>query len=310
MPSAKYPLVAAFLVCLLAPAVSAQTVDIVPSLRAGDVFRLQVDHAREDSTRPERNAKGTTQIQVRVVSVTKEGTTLEWQPGPVSIDASAPITDPLVAAANEAVGNIVLRISLSPDGEVTGLVNQKEVLDKLQPAIDAVVRGLIERVAPEQRPAVQSAMAKVLSPQLLVASVMRDVETYFALGGASLDVGEAVEISVEQPNPFGGAALPAMLWVKGESATTDGLVVLTRTNYDKGMLAKMTKDLLSQAGAPPMRPEELAAMPSIEMVDEARFVIDRQFGIARQIDATRGASVGPQRRLDRWTFRLVQSPTR
>jgi hypothetical protein len=310
MPSAKYTLVVALLVCVLAPAVSAQTMDIVPSLREGDEFRLQIEHSREDSTRPERNATATTQIQVRVVSVTKEGTTLEWQPGTASIDKSAPITDPLVVAANEAVGNVVLRIALSPDGDVTGLVNQKDVLAKLQPAIDVVVRGLIERVAPEQRAAVQSAMAKVLSPQILIASVMRDVETYFALGGASLDVGEGVEISVEQPNPFGGTALPATLWVKGDSATADGLVVLTRTNYDKDLLTKLTKDLLSQAGAPPMRPEELAAMPSIEMVDEARFVIDRQFGIARQIDATRGATVGPQRRLDRWTFRLVQPPRR
>jgi hypothetical protein len=308
MPSATRSLVAALLFCVLAPAVSAQTVDIVPSLRAGDELRLQIVHSREDSTRPERNATVTTQIQVRVVSVTAEGTTLEWQPGTASIDTSAPITDPLVVATNEAVGNVVLRISLSPDGEVTGLVNQRDVLAKLQPAIDVVVRGLLERVAPEQRAAVQSAMARVLSPQFLTASVMRDVETYFALGGASLDVGEAVEVEVEQPSPLGGDPLPSVLWVKADSATADGLVVLTRTRYDKEALVSLTKTLISQAGAPPLSNQEL--VPAMEVVDEARFVIDRRLGIAREIQASRGATVGPQRRLERWTFRLVEPPRR
>lgn len=308
MPSAKRPLLAALLLCVLAPAVSAQTVDIVPALRAGDQFRLQVEHSREDSTRPERNVTATTQISVRVVSATKEGTTLEWQPGTATLDSAAANADPLVVAASAAAGDIVLRISLSPDGEVTGLVNSKEVVAKLQPAIDIVVRALLERVPPEERTTVQAGVMKLLSPQLLIASVMRDVETYFALGGASLDVGEAVEIDLEQPSPFGGDPLPAALWVKADSATADELVVLTRTAYDKDVIVNLTKSLISQAGAPPLTDQELAT--AMEMIDEARFVIDRRFGIAREIQASRGATVGTQRRLDRWRFRLVEPPRR
>ena len=71
----------------------------------------------------------------------------------------------LVVASSEAVADIVLRISVSPDGEVTGLLNQKEVLTKLQPAIDVVVRTLLERVPPEERAGRRT--AKALSSALL-----------------------------------------------------------------------------------------------------------------------------------------------
>jgi hypothetical protein len=307
---ARLTLATVLVVCALASAVSAQTVDVVPSLRAGDEFRLQVVRARENSAQPQQNVTFTTPIHVRVLSVTPEGSTIEWQPGTASADNAAVSNDPLVRAAAETVGNVALQISLSPDGVVKGLVNQKEVLEKLQAAVDVIVRGLNEKVPPEQRAAFQSMVAGVLSPQILIASAMRDLQTYFALGGAKLDVGKAVEVSVQQPNPFGGDPLPAVLRVTGESATADDFVILTRTSYDKDALARLTKALLSQPGAPPIPPEELAKMPAIEMVDDARFVIDRRFGIAREVNANRGVVIGPQSRRERWTFRLVEPPKR
>jgi hypothetical protein len=218
------------------------------------------------------------------------------------------MNDPLVRAATDAVGNIALHVSLSPEGEVTGLANEKDVLTKLQAGLDVIMRTLLEQVPPDQRAQVKTAIAGVLSPQVLLASAMRDVDSYFALGGASLDVGEEVEVAVAQPNPFGGDPLPGELWVKAESATAEAVVIRTRTSFDKDALIALTKSVMAQAGAPPLSPAEVP--PTLEMVDEARFVIDRRFGIAREIEANRGTTIGPQRRIERWTFRLTGTPKR
>jgi hypothetical protein len=307
---AVYPLITGLLACVLTSSASAQTIAVVPSLRAGDQFRLRVVHARENSARPQQNATMTTLVDVRVLAVAPEGTTIEWQPGAVSVDNPAASNDPLLRAANDALANLVLRISLSADGRVSGLVNEKDVVARLQSAADVIVRGLMAQVPPDQRAAAQSVISNVLSPPVLVASAMRDVEAYFALGTVNLEVGKASELSVQRPNPFGGDSLPAVLWVNGDSVTPDAFVILIRTIYDKDALAKLTKLLLSQPGAPPIPAEELAKMPSIQMVDDARFVIDRRLGLAREVEANRGVTIGPQSRLDRWTFRLVEPPAR
>ena len=63
---------ASLLVALLASASQAfaPDVSIVPKLRAGDAFQLEVIRIREHSTQPQQNSKSTNRVDVRVLSAT------------------------------------------------------------------------------------------------------------------------------------------------------------------------------------------------------------------------------------------------
>ncbi len=134
-----------------------------------------------------------------------------------------------------------------------------------------------------------------------------DSEPFFGLNGVSLASSEAVEIDIEQPNPLGGAALPARFSVRMDSVTADTASLKTVTTYDGASLVRLTESLARQAGAP-IAPEELAKLPPIEMADEGTYLFDRKVGLMREVVVSRRVTVGPNRRLDAWQIRLLSGP--
>ena len=302
--------VAALLVMAFAidagPAV-AQDVTIVPKLRAGEGFQLEVIRTRENSSRSQQNSKARTLVDVRVVSAGPDGFVIDWVPGDTMLDNPQAAPDPIVGVASQALRDIKFRLNLNVDGELTGMANQAEVAPKLKAVVDAIVRELSARVPDAQRKQFLDFMGQVLSADVLIASATRDAGTYFGLNGVSLASSEAVEIDIEQPNPLGGAALPARFSVRMESVTADTASLKTVTTYDGASLVRLTETLAKQAGAP-IAPEELAKLPPIEMADEGTYLFDRQMGLMREVIVSRRVTVGPNRRLDAWQIRLLSGP--
>ena len=301
---------AALLVMALAidagPAV-AQDVTIVPKLRAGQGFQLEVIRTRENSSRSQQNGKARTLVDVRVLSAGPDGFVIEWVPGDTMLDNPQAAPDPIVGVASQALRDIKFRLNLNVDGELTGVANQAEVAPKLKAVVDAIVRELSARVPEAQRKQFLDFMGQVLSADVLIASATRDAGTYFGLNGVSLASSEAVEIDIEQPNPLGGAALPARFLVRMESVTADTASLKTVTTYDGASLVRLTESLAKQAGAP-IAPEELAKLPPIEMADEGAYLFDRKVGLMREVVVSRRVTVGPNRRLDAWQIRLLSGP--
>jgi hypothetical protein len=188
-------------IALSAAQASAQDVAIKPQLRAGDDFRLEVTRIRENSARPQANNKGRTVVNVRVVSATPKGFVLDWAPGETVLDNPLAAQDPTIAAASEIVRDMVFRLNLNADGEITGLANEKQIAPKLQGMLDRVVKDLSARLPAEQRKAFQNLIGQMLSPAALMSSAIREAEIYFALNGVSLAPGEAAEVDREQPSP-------------------------------------------------------------------------------------------------------------
>jgi hypothetical protein len=102
-------------------AASAQEIAIAPQLRPGDEFRLEVNRTRKNSARPQQDAKGTTIVEVKVVSATAEGIRLEWIPGETTFDNQAVAQDPLMGAASAALKGLRLRINLTAEGDPAAL---------------------------------------------------------------------------------------------------------------------------------------------------------------------------------------------
>jgi hypothetical protein len=291
---------------LLAATASAQDVRITPKFRAGDAFRLEISRTRENSPVSPRDGKSRTTIDVRVLAVTPEGSTLEWEPGATAGDMVG-MQEALMLAAGDAMAGMKPVIRLTSDGEVAGLVNEAQVLAKVQAAVDIIRRGLLELAPPANRPGLETMLSQLLSPALLVGTVVRDAQTYFGLNGAELAAGETVTVDITQPNPLGGEPLPAKLSVRAESATADTVVLVTTTTYDLAALMRSTILLMEKAGDR-VSPEELAKFPAMQMRDEGRFVFGRAVGLMRELTVNRWFTVAGQKRLDRTEIRLVAPP--
>jgi hypothetical protein len=295
---------------VLAATASAQEVVVAPRLRGSDEFRIEIVRTRENSAKPQQNVKGTTPVTVRVVAVTDESITIDWIPGSARYDNPGMLNDPMMKAAAAAIGDLNLRLTLSPAGEFVGVANEQEVVPRLQAALDVITRELSAKLPETQRPGFHAMMAQVLTPAALISSATMDAQMYFALHGATLDVGEDVEAEIEQPNPFGGAPFPAVFRVRAQSASDASALIESTTTYDATALLEMTRALVEKQTGKPLPASDAAKFPALEMSDTGKYTFDRTLGLMREVIVNRRVNAGPMNRLDKWEIRLVSGPQR
>jgi hypothetical protein len=287
---------------------SAQGILITPKMRAGDTFKLEISRARENTPASPQDGKGSTTIDVTVLTATPEGFTIQWESG-LTTGSVAGLPEALMLTTSNAMRGMKPVIRLTPDGEVAGLVNETEVLTKMQAAVDIIRRDLVEKMPLANRQELEAILVPILSPPILIASAVRDAATYFGLNGAELAVGESLTADLMQQNPLGGESLPTKFTVRVESATADTALLATTTVYDGDALMRTTRQLLEKAGNP-VSPEELAKFPAMQLADQGRFVFDRGVGLMREAVIIRRFSVAGQSRLDRTEIRLAVPPKR
>jgi hypothetical protein len=284
----------------------AQKTTLRPTLRAGDEFRLELIRLRENSSSSQQNGRSRTPVDVRVISAGPEGFVLDWTPGETTFDNAQVTQDPLLAAASNAVRGIVFRLTLNADGEFTGVANQAEVVPKLQSMLDVIVRELANRLPADRRQGFQAMISQVLSSSALIASATREITMYFGLNGVSLAAGETVEADMQVPNPLAGGDLPAKFRVTMESLTADSASLKTTTTYDQAALRRMTQAIAQQAGAP-IRSEDLANLPAMQVSDNGAYSFDRTVGLMREVSVNRRISIANNSRYEGWQIRLLSN---
>jgi len=284
----------------------AKDISIVPTLRAGDSFQLDVIRIRENSAQPQQNGKSTTRVDVRVISTSADGSLIEWVPGATVFANPQAAANPLVGFASQALRDIRFQLKLNADGELQKVANQADVAPKLKTVVDAVVRKLAASMPEDQRKGFLNMIGQVLSVDVLIASATRDAATYLGLNGASLAVGKEVVLDIDQPSPVGGGPIPAKFRVRMESATADIASLKTTTTYDAAALMRLTQTLAKQAGSP-TPPEQFINLPPMQMADDGSFVFDRKRGLMREVKVNRRIAAGSNRRLDAWEIRLIDA---
>jgi hypothetical protein len=301
-------LVTLLLLTVFPAAAAAQPVEITPRFRAGDEFRL--DFTRERQTTRVANISTRTPVTIRVLSTGPEGSELEWVAGDTQFSDPQVANNPIVAAALNAVRGLNLRLGFDAHGRFARLVNDEEVLGKLQALADNLTAQVAAMVPEAQRADLTAMMRQTMSPTLLRSSATRDIEIYFALNGARLVVGEMVEVENEVPNPFGGDPLPATFRIRLDSATADTASLTTTTVFGPDAIRAVTATVAQQAGQP-IPSEALAKVASSQMTDEGKFVFDRSRGVMREVVVDRRVMAdGAVQRADHWTIRLVPAAAR
>ena len=304
------------LIVALIAVLSPQQVSFTPRFVAGDEFRLEIKHTREDSRKASAGFTATTAVAVRVVSAGPAGTVLDWTPGDVEVTGSlAETSDPATELASEVIGEVTMRVGLDPDGSFGRLENSKELLTKLTAVLDVAIAELAQGKPAEETRKMRELIGQVLTPQNLLNMATRDIQTYVAMHGVELPSNKALDVPIRQANPFGGDPLSAVLRLRVESASSEATTLVSTTVYDTDALKKSTLALLERAAPPGKKPtdQELASF-SLELADEGRYVFDTKLGLFRNVTVTRrtGTSAGATKatRSDRYDIRLVTPPKR
>jgi hypothetical protein len=265
--------------------------------------------SRENAVQPSQNGGSTTVVNVRVLSTAPDRSVVEWALGDTVLDNPGLAQNPVLAAALQAVRDLRVHLVLNAGGELSGVANRDELVMKLQSMLEAIMQELAARLSNEQRIAMQGVVAKVLSPDVLIASATREAAIYFGLNGISLAPGEERERTIEQPSPFGGGSIPGVFRARMESVTADSASVTIAASYDRAALSRIAEALVKQAGAP-VPAEALANIPPMDMTDEGTYLFDRKIGLMREVIVRRQVVVGNNRQIDRWEIRLLEAPQR
>ena len=292
----------------LSTAFVSQEIQVRPRLVAGDEFRLEVTRSRDDSSRPQMNFSMRTPVDVRVVSAKADGFVIDWHPGEGTFEAAEAMSDPTLAMANEILGDLKFRIALDADGAFERVANETEILPKLQAMIDLVIREQVGTMEPAAAKRAEELVRQILSPANLLGIATRDAQAYVSMYGAELAVGDAVEVPVSQPSPFGPDPLPAVLKVRMVSASPQSATLTSTVTYDGEALKKMTVALISRAAVKPP-PDELAKF-KLELTEDSKYVFDRKTGLFTEVTNDRRISSGEMRRLERCVIKLVTAPKR
>ncbi len=300
----------------LAAVLLPQQLSFTPRFLAGDEFRLQVKHTREDSRQPAANFTATTPVAVRVVSSGAAGTVLDWTPGDVTVaGGDAAQADPTVGMAAEIFDDVSIRVALDPDGSFGKVENAKELLSKLNSVVEAVLAELEKGAPADQVRRARDVMGQMLTPQNLLNMATRDVQTWVAMHGVELPANRTLDVPVRQANPFGGEPLSATLRLRVASGTATEATLASDTVYDTAELRKATIALIERAAPPGKKPtaDELSSF-RLELSDEGRYLFDRALGLFREVVVTRrtGSSAGTVKasRTDRYEITLVTPPKR
>jgi hypothetical protein len=121
------------------------------------------------------------------------------------------------------------------------------------------------------------------------------------VSGGAYVLQDKQEYEDELPNPFGGDPFPtrAYFLLEDVSSAGDTATIVWNQQFDqtkaREVLLTTFREMAERMGTKPPKADEL---PEFSIVDEARFLYDRNYGVPRTVSWTRTVCSGDQRRID------------
>lgn len=292
----------------------AKTLKLVPRLARGDRFVLEITKTRSQTGRP--SMAGMKGFQVVDVEITKDSgpnLLLSWtsrRTGVLGPDGKAVALPPRAAGLATMYDGVQMLFELSPDCELVGLKNFKQIKPLMTETIDktlAVMNG-----SPQEKAKLRQAVATMLGSRKMIEQICsKEITLLLALGGLELNVEGATEFDYQLPTPFGEGVIPAKLVVKvTDLDRAAGRVTVTmNTKMDpkkaaKAMLALM-QTMARKMGKPAPTERDV---PEMDVRDVSTYVVDLKTNLPLSAEHTRTAAVGRNKRVD--TVKIVRKPAR
>ena len=306
---------ALFGLTLFAAALHAQASDTVLDLpadwQAGETYRLERVMQREQyqGEAQRLSTTATTRIDVTVLRKLESGYVIRWTYGRTELPGGAANDPFVIRMANLTEG---MRLDMQTDalGSVTALVNGQEVVAHYRRVMDATLAWMKEKGASDADMAqVRAGAAQLMDPATVELLAVKEPTIFYAASGGTYQLGEPQAYEDLLPNPLGGRPLPskAHFLLSDLNRAENRALVEWRQTIDPDQAAAILRESLMAVARRMNRPPPAEQdLPLIQVEDQARFLFDTATGRPLSVNHERTIAIGPNRRIDRLTIRVVE----
>lgn len=302
-----------FTASLLASApLLAETLDIRPGLRTGEIYRW--DYRREmeqqSTDNPKKSGASVTVVTAKVLEASASGYVLEWRYGETRLLDAAQAK--ALAQKNmqwiwDLAKELRFELQLAPDGQFVRLHNYEQI----KPKIDQMVEHVLALVAQERKasPAEMKQAGDMMrgifaGRERVEALMLKDVRLLLSPFGMSLDPNAPLTYHTPLANPFGGESLQA-----------DGVISLTSLNRKRGIatikldqklspdsMTKIHASMAQKMGDNRLPAAEIAKLKA-DITDKSIYTIDLKTGFASKVEFMRTIYMPDGHRIDKVSFK-------
>jgi len=267
-----------------------QDVPIRPHFVAGDEFAIAMTRTVEERLGTERTHSISRTIQIKVMTTSADGTTLQWRPGAAQIKGVPERTDARMAATVLAATDHDFLLALDSLGQYRRTTNVAE----LTPSLERSLGAMRAKVPTLDDPAL-SAMPRITAGNV-ASAVGQDAEIFTGFYGMSSPVGVDVEMAAAFRMP--GGEIPGVRRLRIVSATDESAEATMTFTLDQTALRKL---IPGAAETPSFK---------VDLTETARYIFDRRVRLNRSGTMDRTALGGKDSRIERWQFSLISTPKR
>lgn len=296
---------------LIGSSALAETVDVRPGLRTGDVYswNYQRDTEQQSQDKPKKTGGSVTPVTVKVIEASASGYVLEWRYGaPRFLDASQAkiMARKDMQWISDIAKELRFELQLAPDGQFVQLRNYEQIKPKIDQMVEQVMTAVAQerKADPAEMKQVGDMMRGMFASRERVESLMlKDVRLLLFPFGMSLDSDAPLTYQAPLPNPFGGDNLQA-----------DGVISLTSLNRKRGIatieldqklspdsVTKIITSMTRRMGKKRPAPEELAKLKA-DITDKSIYTVDLKTGFASEVKFMRTIFMPGGHRTDKVSF--------
>ncbi len=186
------------------------------------------------------------ETSISVTGVSADGCTIEMETTKVTSDAAANnVTGQIIAAAQELMAGMPVRVATDADGKPLRIENYQEVKEKALATSDKLIEKMTAAI-----PQLEQVMSKdALRQQLLenlseenLLQAMTAITNPLALNGKTIMTGAQEDYTNSQ-----GLKMKRMYFVNGKNVTTNGSLNMTKEDMKKLIIAQVEKIMPEQA---------------------------------------------------------------
>lgn len=289
----------------------AETLNIRPGLRTGEIYRWDYQRAMEQESegKPKKSGASITAVTAKVLESSASGYVLEWRYGKTRLldsDQAKVLAQKDMQWIWDFAKELRFELQLGPDGQFVQLRNYEQI----KPKIDRMIEHMLAMAAqenkssPDEMKQVGDMVRGMFSGRDRVEALMlKDVRLLLFPFGISLDSNAPLTYQAPLANPFGGENLQA-----------DGMISLTSLNRKRGIatvsldqklssdsVTKMITAMTQKMGEKRPPPEVLAKLKA-DITDKASYTVNLKSGFASKVEFMRTVYMPGGHRIDKVSF--------
>ena len=186
------------------------------------------------------------ETSISVTGVSADGCTIEMETTKVTSDAAANnVTGQIIAAAQELMAGMPVRVATDADGKPLRIENYQEVKEKALATSDKLIEKMTAAIPQLEQVMSKDALRQQLMENLSeenLLQAMTAITNPLALNGKTIMTGAQEDYTNSQ-----GLKMKRMYFVNGKNVTTNGSLNMTKDDMKKLIIAQVEKIMPEQA---------------------------------------------------------------